>query len=198
LFWAERMLLFMSVRISKIAIGCLVFLILRCTVWPQQKVDGSDVRNSPQVFVQEFYDWYVPKALGDHANPAWDFALKYRKQAFSSELYRALKEDSDAQAKATDLVGLDFDPFLDSQDPSERYEVGSSTQEGDGYEVKVYAILSGKKSDSPDVIAELVRKDRQWKFVNFLYPDHGDLLSNLKGLRDDRASSRGSTTRTKN
>ena len=68
----------MTVRISKIAIYCLLFLILPCKVWPQQKVDGSDVRNPLQVFVQDFYDWYVPNALSDHSEPAWDFALKYR------------------------------------------------------------------------------------------------------------------------
>jgi hypothetical protein len=120
----------MTMSISKIAICFSLFFMLPCSAVPQQKINSSDVRKSLQRFVQDFYDWYVPKAFGDHTGPAWDFALKYRKQAFSSELFRALQEDSDAQAKATDLVGLDFDPFLNSQDPCEQYEAGDSNQIG--------------------------------------------------------------------
>lgn len=190
----------MTLKISKIAICCSLFFMLPCSAVPQQKVNGSDIRKSLHEFVQDFYDWYVPKALSDHPGPAWDFALKYRKWVFSPELFRALKEDSDAQAKATDLVGLDFDPFLNSQDPCEHYETGGSNQVGNEYRVRIYPSCSGQKSEVPTVIAELVRNDRQWVFVNFLYPDRmsNDLMSNLKGLRDDRARSRGSTTRTKN
>lgn len=197
----------MTLKISKIAICCSLFFMLPCSAVPQQKVNGSDIsiRKSLHEFVQNFYDWYVPKALSDHAFPAWDFALKYRKRAFSPELFRALKEDSDAQAKATDLVGLDFDPFLNSQDPCEHYEAGGSNQVGNEYRIRIYPSCSGQKSNVPTVIAELVRNDRQWVFVNFLYPDQmkqypdsADLLSNLKILRDDRAKSRRSKTRATN
>ena len=190
----------MAMRISKIAMCCLLLFILPSSATPQQKVNSSDVRKSLHEFVQDFYDWYVPKALSDHAFPAWNFALKYRKPAFSPELFRALKEDSDAQAKANDLVGLDFDPFLNSQDPCEHYEAGGSNQVGNEYRVKIYPSCSGQKSNVPTVIAELARNDRQWIFVDFLYPDRisNDLLSDLKGLRDDRAMSRGSKARETN
>jgi len=188
----------MTARIFRITICCLLFFMVPCSARPQQKIDDLGIRESLHAFVQDFYDWYVPIALRDHAVPAWDFALKYRKQVFSAELFRALKEDSDAQAKASDLVGLDFDPFLNSQDPSKRYEADSSTQKGNEYEVKVYAIGSGKKSDVPAVIAELVYNDRQWQFINFQYPDSGDLLSNLKLLRDDRGKSHSSKSKATN
>jgi hypothetical protein len=44
---------------------------------------------------------------------------------FESGLLAALKEDVAAQAAAKgEIVGLDFDPFLNTQDPAESYEVG--------------------------------------------------------------------------
>ena len=171
---------------------------LPCPIWPQQKIGGPNRIETPEAFVQEFYNWYVSIALNDNAGPAWNSALKSRKCAFNPELFRALKEDSDAQAKASDLVGLDFDPFLNSQDPCESYQVGSSTQKGSEYQVDVYANCSGKKTDVPSVVAVLVRKGGQWRFVNFEYPDRGDLLSNLRVLRDDRRKSHGSKPKAAN
>ncbi len=190
---------------SKTAIYCLSLLMLPCSGQPQQRKGGSDIRASLRAFVQDFYNWYVPKALGDNPFPASEFVLKYRKSALSPELFRALKEDSEAQAKSSDIVGLDWDPFLDSQDPCERYVAGGSTQKGNEYSVKVYAACSGKEGDQPVVIAELVQDGGQWRFINFLYPDQmehfpesADLLSNLKMLKDEREKPPKSQLKTKN
>ena len=64
---------------------------------------------------------------------------------------------------------MDFDPFLNSQDLSERDVVESITHKGDSYWVEVYAMVSGKKSENPVVVPELVFKDRRWVFVSFHY-----------------------------
>ena len=124
--------------------------------------------------------------------PAWNLALKYKRSVFSPELFRQLIEDSEAQAKAAgDHVGLDFDPLLSSQDPSERFVVGNIARKNDTYLVEVYGMESGKKREN--VVPELVRKNGRWLFVNFHYPDfehvprnNGDLLSLLKNLREER------------
>jgi len=146
-----------------------------------------DSAKSPKRFVQQFYDWYVPIALADSEGPASGRALKQKGSDFIPELFRALKDDADAQAHAEDIVGLDFDPFLDSQDPCERYEVGDVVHLGNLYKVQVFSVCSGIKSKKPDVIAELVSKNGLWVFTNFLYPEiHSDLLSILKSLRKDR------------
>ncbi|MGA2502201.1 MAG: hypothetical protein ABSH20_31040 [Tepidisphaeraceae bacterium] len=145
--------------------------------------------DSARDFAQKFYSWYVPIALNEHAGPAWDFVLKQRSSSFSPELLRALREDSAAQAKSPgEIVGLDFDPFLDSQDPEDRYEVGKVTRKGDSYWVEVFGVRSGKRMEPAAVLAELVRKNGHWTFVNFHYPDPNgsDLLSTLKLLREDR------------
>ncbi|MFZ0820466.1 MAG: carboxypeptidase regulatory-like domain-containing protein [Candidatus Acidiferrales bacterium] len=158
-------------------------------------IDASEVKRIAQAqnpqeapaslanFVQEFYDWYVPIALRDNAKPSMEIALKEKPAAFGPELFRALKEDSEAQAKAREIVGLDFDPFLNSQDPDESYVVAKITQMKCSYWVGVHSLSSGKKSDEPVVFAEIEQKGEGWQFINFHYPDDGDLLSILKTLR---------------
>ena len=106
-----------------------------------------------------------------------------------------MREDFAAQAKAPgEIVGLDFDPFLNSQDPCERYEVGLITQKGETYLVNVYAICSGKKSSVADVVPEVLHKGSQWEFINFRYPNQAqqyhnsaDLLSILRIQREERS-----------
>jgi hypothetical protein len=52
-------------------------------------------------------------------------AMEKQGSQFESGLLAALKEDVAAQAAAKgEIVGLDFDPFLNTQDPAESYEVG--------------------------------------------------------------------------
>lgn len=145
-------------------------------------------------FAQGFYSWYVPEALRTDETPAWSVALKYKRDVFSATLFRALKEDSEAQAKASgEIVGLDFDPFLNTQDPCDRYEVGTVISQGVGYRVDIYGVCSGKRDEKPDVIAEVARHDGSWVFTNFLYPTiHSDLLGTLKTLREERQKAKPS------
>src|SRR5689334_19920193 len=91
---------------------------------PALSVSGQQLPGSPQRFVQRFYDWYVPLAIKSDSTPSWNQVLRYRGSSLSSELVRRLREDADAQAKVKgEMVGLDFDPFLNAQDPCERYRV---------------------------------------------------------------------------
>jgi hypothetical protein len=169
--------------LSKAVIGGLLLLALPGALCAQ-------TAGAPRDFVQGFYNWYIPVALKDNATPAWNLALKSKSSAFSPQLLNALREDSAAQAKAVgDIVGIDFDPFLGSQDPSNRYDVGKIIQNGDAYRVEIYGARSGKKRATPDVIADVLQKDGRWMFVNFHYPDGSDLTSVLKTLRDERQKS---------
>ena len=82
-------------------------------------------------------------------------------------------------------MGLEFDPFLASQDPCERYQVGKVTQKGKGYLVDVYSLCAGRR-ERP-VEAEVMSKNGHWIFVNFYYPlMKSDLLSELALTRSDR------------
>jgi hypothetical protein len=173
-------------RVLKIVVCCSLLLAI---FWPLSVLaEGGQSASEPiRHSVQEFYDWYVPKTLNESSQPAWNQALKQRVAAFSTELFHALEADSEAQVKVTgDIVGLDFDPFLGSQDPCERYQVGKITQNGSTYSVEIYGICSGKKDKKPDVVAELTQKNDRWLFVNFDYPQGGNLLAILKSLQKSR------------
>jgi len=148
-----------------------------------------DTRTSCQAFVQGFYDWYVPLALQERAVRTWDFAVKRKPNVFSPQLRRAIKQDSDAQQKASkttgELVGLDFDPFLNSQDPSKRFAVESVTAKGTGCRVTVYGVSEGEREK---VTPEVKLEHGHWQFINLQYEFDGhpdDLLSILKLLRSD-------------
>ncbi len=162
------------------------------------KIGSQDVAESPSDFVKQFYAWYVPRLLTDNSIPAYELALKHKKDIFTPILFNALRDDFAASAKVSDeIVGLDFDPFLNTQDPCKRYEVGNTIQKGDSYWIEVYGICSGKRSKKPDVWPEVVRTNGRWQFANFhyeheakAYPDSDDLMGILKLLREDREKSR--------
>ena len=180
-------------RIFKTVVSRSLFLVLAISSsLPAQEKSPGDVQKSCRDFVQEFYDWYAPKTQKLNAGRTWDLALKYRRSAFSPKLVRRLIEDSEAQARvAGEIVGLDFDPFLNSQDPNERYVVGNIAEKGGSYWAEVHSLRSGQKSEKPVVVPELVLKNRRWLFVNFHYgksdqPEHENLLNVLKNLRKRR------------
>ncbi|MGH9616889.1 MAG: hypothetical protein ACRD28_09125, partial [Acidobacteriaceae bacterium] len=143
----------------------------------------SEGHDSSRGFVEGFYQWYVPVALSDSATRTWDIALKGRRSDFSPELARLLSEDSAAQAKCEELIGLDFDPLLNTQDAAERYDVGEITHEGQDYRAAIFSVQSGKRSEKPDVNAEFSEQEGHWVFVNFYYPDGTNLLKILKSPR---------------
>ena len=138
-------------------------------------------------FVGEFYTWYL--AQGKNTDPL-RVALKKKPASFSKELIARLNEDYKAAAKSPDeIVGLDFDPVLNSQDFADKYVASKVMKKGNRYVVEVFAVYGGKRESKPAVIPELQRVGSRWVFTNFLYKDGAktdDLLSILKKLAADR------------
>jgi hypothetical protein len=89
-----------------------------------------------------------------------------------------------------ELVGLDFDPFLGSQDPADRYEARQPTVKSGTCSVGVWRTSptdTAAKMDAPEAIAELKQQNGAWRFVNFTYSVGGpDLLHQLANLRRER------------
>lgn len=144
---------------------------------------SSDSSESPKAFVQSFYGWYARVALANNTRPAWDIALRSKRAQFAPELARQLQEDVSAQDACKELIGLDFDPFLNTQDPADYYEAGEVTQSGDQYRVAVYPIQNKIRAEKPDVIAEVAKEGKHYLFVNFIYPDGANLLRILMSPR---------------
>src|SRR5437868_8560176 len=82
-------------------------------------VSVSSAQKSPRAqeisgclrFAQEFYSWYVPFTQKHLNGPASDVAIRRKPAAFTTELLRALKSDSETQTRSRgEIVGIDFDP----------------------------------------------------------------------------------------
>ena len=146
-------------------------------------------------FTQEFYDWYAPLVQDISPNAVSVARHKIRDrelEVLSPRLLRALRADNEAQERAKgELVGLDFDPFVGSQDPADHYEAGKSHLEGNRCSVEVWSASrndAAEKSDKPDVVAVLAQESGRWRFVNFKYPQlNSDLLSELAELAKERS-----------
>jgi hypothetical protein len=152
-----------------------------------------ETEESCRKFVQSFYDWYLSTASRKNLDsPSMDTAIDRKPQFFSAELLRRLKEDSEAQAKTPgEIVGLDFDPFLNSQDSSPRFSAGRVLHKGASYWVDVHGLEARTGKHQEHVIPELIQQNGTWIFVNFHYGSNqftkdSNLLSILKDLAADR------------
>jgi hypothetical protein len=172
-----------------IPLFCLLIVLGSLSARAQQSAQRQGSPSCLQ-FAQGFYDWYAPITQKETGTPAWDIALHKRRDAFSSQLFRALKADSEAQARAKgELVGLDFDPFVNSQDPADHYEARQHAVKDNRCSVEVWRASpndTAAKSAKPAVIAALALVRGHWFFVNFQYPDETDLLTLLR--RQDKNS----------
>lgn len=173
-----------------IIVGSILFAIASAPVCSAQAT-GDAAKCSK--FVQEFYNYYLKlcQREGKKDDPL-DIATKERPGILSAELKKALDEDSAAAKKSPEeIVGLDFDPVLNSQDMGSKYTVGKVTPKNSNYLVEVFGLWNGKKNAAPDVVPEVAIKDGKCTFINFRYKNEkgvldSDLLTVLKGLKAER------------
>ena len=147
---------------------------------------SSTAADSATQFTRTFYEWYLPQGT------RFDVAVRDSSRLFAPALLAALRADLDAQSRdSEEVVGLDWDPFLASQDPCESYRVGKATARETDYLVEVYPSCpsSDQPTDKPVVLAEVGHHNGAWVFANFRYPaDSGDLLTDLARLQAARDS----------
>ena len=172
------------------AIAALVLIACQAPQAFGQKPCATDAEC--KAYVQKFFDYYVREASKDSKESADIRAINNKQFAFSQELQTQLKADDAAAVKSPgEIVGLDFDPFLNSQEQPAHCQAEKVTHTGDRYLVAVYSTLDGKKETKPNVTPELQLKNGQWTFVNFHYgksniPQNENLLLVLKALRAER------------
>jgi len=169
--------------------ACLIFLTQAAA--PQAPPPPTPDTASCHRFVQTFYNWYVPVAQKVTKEPPSNLALRQKGDAFTANLLHALRVDADASAHAKgDLVGLDFDPFLNSQDVDPHYDVRAATWRNNKCSVEIWSPSTSDpadKSRKPDVIADVTLEQGHWKFQNFRYPESNiDLVTLLANLRQER------------
>lgn len=128
--------------------------------------------------VQRFLDQYI--GLSGHAGPAYLQLLSSHAGPLDSALATALREDAefgDQRATGGSREGINFDPFLGSQDPCPRYEARDAVQHGVTYRVTVHPTCAGSSPKSSPVYA-VVHGGGQWRIANVFY-EKTDLRSLL-------------------
>ncbi len=146
--------------------------------------NAADTGSQAEAFTRSFYDWYLQKGK----DRTMESVLLDKKAVLSPTLYKMLNEDREAQAKSPgEIVGLDFDPFLNAQDVAQKYEVGKAVLKDKNYWVDLHGLWNGKKGREPDLQAE-VECSASCVFVNFHYGRDRNLISVLKALKKDRKS----------
>lgn len=157
--------------------------ILLCQVLPATSKDASrkQVQTTPagihalsadeqscKEFVQKFYDWYWNRFADEANNLKFDLrkepndwtVVKHKRSVLSPALYRLLADDEKQMRRTHELGSLDFDPFLNIQDPLGKYEVGRVGTTGNRCNA---AIPQGH------LVAELEKRGSSWVFANFHY-----------------------------
>lgn len=152
---------------------------------PAPAAPATDDGARAKAFVAAFYAWYEHsgRPLGESV------VLRANKDALSPELHAALKADLEASARVKDeVVGLDFDPFLNTQEASEPFDAGTAVAKGDSWWVP----LTDRKSHVLRVTAEVTCAAAGCRIANLHYPaqelpENENLVSILKVLARDRA-----------
>ncbi|MEY2539185.1 MAG: hypothetical protein QOG67_2925 [Verrucomicrobiota bacterium] len=143
----------------------------------KSSLKAKDTAVEAHEFVQKFYNWYVP--FSAHSKTlACKEVLNAHPEYFSKALYPMLKKNI-ADMERTHGLGLGFDPFLNSQDPTSKYVVGPADGTDEGYAMKVYSAQDGRKQSEPDVIAVVENQHNSWVLTNFHYPNQGTSLRQL-------------------
>jgi hypothetical protein len=137
--------------------------------------------NTPREFVDEFYKWYGQRMARDIPDKN---TLKLMHWDLSPEVWKLLDKDRETQSSCREIVGLDFDPIVGSQEPSDSYKAGEITQQGLRYRASIYGTTNGQRATKPEVVAEFVHQGDRWIFLNFFYPSaKTDLLTLLRPPR---------------
>lgn len=128
-------------------------------------------------FVQDFYDWYAAPVPARHERPVRDRydedVLRDKPELLEEGLYRLLQADRACVNRSREICNLDFDPFYNSQDPSEKYLVKEVRMDGGSCTVPMAEIKQGRPQALVRVQPELHWQSDHWVFANFdyFYPD---------------------------
>ena len=154
------------------------------------------VAQQVKTFVQNFYNWYRLLAQTDHNVSTIELALQRKRFVFSRQLRALLDKDIRASHQVSgEVVGLDFDPILDSQEvPAPKYEVGSVNFKKGAYWVTVWASNGHQRTPKPTCILEIGSEDGHWVIQNVHYEDTGfseneNLITLLQTLAKERTYS---------
>src|SRR3954469_21863427 len=133
---------------------------------------------SPQAFVQRFYDLYRPM-------DSYVQAMKSpgTRALLDPDLVTALRRE---RAEAKEAEGLDSDPFCACQDSWDSYIAGPALPVAGGYRVTVSGTGNSKPRPYAFLTVDVTMRGGHWLMTNFRYPDGRDLRTDLRRYRQER------------
>lgn len=146
----------------------------------RQDTSQMDARSCRR-FVQSFYDWYETPVRSANSQSDHDLydddVLTLKPDVLDKGLYVLLKADRDCIKRSKGICNLDFDPFYNSQDPSEKYLVKEVHLSGNRCTAQMMEINHGELQKAVRVQPVLEWQGGHWVFVNFdyFYPDDPEI-----------------------
>ena len=125
-------------------------------------------------FVNDFYNWYWNSIATEAKKPGFNpkrlhsyhDVVRRKPAVLSDELLRLIQKDEAAsKAAGGEIVHLDFDPFLNSQDPEGKYLISTLTAQSGHCMVKM---------NQRHIRAELEHSAAGWLFINFYYGNYSE------------------------
>ena len=156
----------------------LPIIVIFCCLFPlhAQAQNASTCRR----FVAGFYTWYADNAQKTSLDPL-EVAMKERPEAFDSGLLKMIQ--SSKQSTPEGDAWLDFDPILNTQDPSYKYAIGHVSVKGNRCWADVYAATKSQRSRSMNVRPELLfDQNGRWRLYDFHYAKYANKKDSLRKL----------------
>jgi hypothetical protein len=188
----------MIFKLKNIRLLTLGVIMLNMVALPDLKaqVKAGD-KTSAKAFVQQFYDWYVPLyqkgqlRQRNQVSPA-QTALSQKKDYFDNRLFNALSTyyNTPAPKGAEDVLGIDIDPFLSSQDLDFHYTIAGIKQKGANYLANVRCITNKRiahtaATGEASVIVEVGKIKGRWKLIDFRYDNGSDIFDLITAYNKD-------------
>ncbi len=152
---------------------------------------GADAPTPEQRDAMQWAERLLERYLGDvnqdGEKPEGWSPLQEIERDLSPELAAALKADREAaMANDEEIVGLDFDPFVNAQDICGPYQArGAAPYEGK-LDVVIYNGCGWGHPFVPDVIYVLERRADRWVLADIRYPGQSTLLQILAYYAEQR------------
>jgi len=135
-----------------------------------------------RAFAQRFYRWYVPIANDSTLRyPAYYRVLSVRSAMISKDLATALRSDSTLSSSKAEHEGLTDDPFLQSQDPCERYDVDSVYRVQREFRARIRPMCATNAWQTSKPTLAIRSERGRLVIANVWYDPRGDLISELCG-----------------
>jgi hypothetical protein len=147
-------------------------------VFPLAAMSGAAPRTA-RTTVRDFYRFHFAHEMGFTAG-----AVRQKRRWIASALYRLLLEEMEKQKSkpADEAPYINGDPFTDSQEYPNSFQVGKANYSGAQAEVSVLFDWKdkGKSVRKRTILVKLTREKNEWRIVNLVYEDGRDLVTDLK------------------